>query len=251
MTGAAYLRALAAQARGVLGDRTLVGVCTGALLLSISLATRVPAHVADAPPEVKTLLAEQLSTVVAVYGALMAAIYGSFRYTVDRRRGVVAQRATLQPRAPGVVARVPFTAVGGVAVAAVALLGARVALAPALGTTGLHEGPVAGTLVVGAGAALWGLGVGLLVQAHLVALFVAPLSLSVALFLGIPWPEPATWMPLPTLLHATGFDLAAVGLGSAASGTVPDPAAARVLALVWTGGGLLAGIASFLRRDIA
>ena len=37
MTGAAYLRALAAQARGVLGDRTLVGVCTGALLLSMAL----------------------------------------------------------------------------------------------------------------------------------------------------------------------------------------------------------------------
>ncbi|MBD8478379.1 hypothetical protein [Microbacterium sp. CFBP 8794] len=246
-----FAQAIAAQARGAVADMTLLGVTVSALLLSLSLAAGVPSDLGTASAAEKELAVVPLSAVVAVYAAVMATIYGSFRYTIDLRVGVVAQRATLQPRGAAIAARVPFTALGGAVVAGLALAGGRVALAPVLGTTGLGPGVVAGTLVVGAVAALWGLGVGLLVRAHLFALFVAPLSLSVALFVGAMWPEPAGWMPLPAMLHAVGFDLASLGIVPAASGHILEPAVSTAITATWTSATLGAGIVSFLRRDLA
>lgn len=116
-------RALAAQAVSAVGDVPLAGVCAGAMLLSASIAASVPADIAAAPDDVKALVAVPLATVLAVYSAVLAAIYGSFRYTVDRRAGVVAQRSTVQPRPWALVGRLPFTALGGVLVAGASVLG--------------------------------------------------------------------------------------------------------------------------------
>jgi hypothetical protein len=244
------VRAIAAQARGALGDLTLLGASASALLLSLSLATGVPSDLGTASAAEKDLAVAALTPVVAVYAAVMAAIYGSFRYTIDLRVGVVAQRATLQPRGASIAARVPFTALGGAVVAVLALAGGRVALAPVLGSAGLGPGVVVQIVVVGAVSALWGLGVGLLVRAHLVALFIAPLSLSSAVLIGALWPEPAMWMPLPSLLEVVGFDLAALGITPGVAGMDGRSAVSGAIAATWTGVVLGAGIVSFLRRDV-
>ena len=240
-------RALLAQARAAVGDLPLAGVCVAALVLSASIGASMPGDVAAAPDGAKDAIAAPLSTVLAVYAAVMAAIYGSFRYTVDRRGGVVAQRATLQPRRWALAARIPFTALGGALVGMAALLGGRAAVATALGLHGLEPAAVGAVAIVGAAAAVWGLGIGLLVQAHLPSLFVAPLSLSAALLVAAPWPAVAAWFPLPTLVRATGLDLAPLGITAAVG---PEPVAAAALAAAWITAVLAAGAASFLRRDL-
>ncbi|MGC0368134.1 hypothetical protein [Microbacterium sp. SLBN-111] len=240
-------RALRAQARAAAGDLPLAGVCVAALVLSASIGASMPGDVAAAPDAAKDAIAAPLSTVLAVYAAVMAAIYGSFRYTVDRRGGVVAQRATLQPRRWALAARIPFTALGGALVGVAALLGGRAAVAAALGLHGLEPAAVGAVPVVGAAAAVWGLGIGLLVQAHLPSLFVAPLSLSAALLVAAPWPAVAAWFPLPTILRAAGLDLAPLGIIAAVG---PEPAGATALATAWIAAVLTAGAASFLRRDL-
>ncbi|WP_307382469.1 MULTISPECIES: hypothetical protein [Microbacterium] len=229
------------------GDLPLAWVCAAAIVLSASIGASVPGDVAAAPEAAKVAIAAPLSTVIAVYAAVMAAIYGSFRYTVDRRGGVVAQRATLQPRRWGLAARVPFTAVGGALVATAALLGGRVALAAALGARGLEPATVGTVAIVGAAAAVWGLGAGLLVQAHLPSLFVAPLSLSAALLVAPLWPAVAPWCPLPTLLRAAGLDLAPLGIDAAVG---PARGVAVAVAAAWLAAALAAGTVSFLRRDL-
>ncbi|WP_156496114.1 hypothetical protein, partial [Microbacterium sp. T32] len=231
-------RALRAQARATVGDLPLAGVCAAALVLSASIGASMPGDVAAAPDAAKDAIAAPLSTVLAVYAAVMAAIYGSFRYTVDRRGGVIAQRATLQPRQWGLAARIPFTALGGALVGVAALLGGRAAVAATLGLHGLEPAAVGAVAIVGAAAAVWGLGIGLLVQAHLPSLFLAPLSLSAALLVAAPWPAVAAWFPLPTLVRATGLDLAPLGITAAVG---PGPVAAAALAAAWITAVLAAG----------
>lgn len=240
-------RALAAQARSAAGDLVLVGVCAAALVLSASIAANVPADLAGAPDDVKASAAAPVSTAIGVYSAVLAAVYGSFRYTTDRRAGVVAQRATLLPRPWTLAGRLPFTALGGAVVAAAAVLGGRLALSPTFGVIGLDVGGVVASLVVGAVAALWGMSVGLIVQAHLPSLFAAALSLSAA-FLAAPlWPSVAAWLPLPVLLRAAGHDLAPVGIESALG---PAPAPATALAAAWVAAATGAGAWTYLRRDL-
>lgn len=244
---AALLRALRAQARAFVGDVPLVGVGVGALALSASIGASAPSDFASAPNEAKDAMADVIATVTAVYAAVMASIYGSFRYTIDRRTGVLAQRATLQPRRWGLAARVPFTALGGALVAGASILGSRWALAASLGIRGLDAGVVAATLIVGAAAAVWGLGVGLLVRAHLPSLFVAPFSLSAALAIAPLWPVVAAWLPLTVLLRAARLDLAPVGIDAA---TGPPSWVAVALSMIWTAVVLTAGAWAFLRRDL-
>ena len=128
-----------------------------------------------------------------------------------------------------------------------AFIGGRAALAAALGARGLDPAIVGTVAIVGAATAVWGLGAGLLVQAHLPSLFVAPLSLSAALLVAPLWPAVAAWSPLPTLLRAAGLDLAPLGIDAAVG---PAPGAAVALAAAWLTAALAAGTVSFLRRDL-
>ena len=240
-------RALRAQASAFLVDVPLVGVAVGALLLSASIGASAPSDLDSAPEEAEAVIVSVIATVTAVYSAVMASIYGSFRYTIDRRSGVLAQRATLQPRRWGLAARIPFTALGGALVAAASLLGSRLSLAASLGVRGLDADVVASTLIVGSAAALWGLGVGLLVRAHLPSLFVAPFSVSVALAIAHLWPVGAAWLPLAAFLRATRLDLMPIGIGAAVG---PAPGLAVALSAAWTAVVLAAGACAFLRHDL-
>lgn len=239
--------ALRAQAQAFVGDLPLVGVGLSALALSASIGASAPADLASAPDEAKAAIAVVIATVTAVYAAVMASIYGAFRYTIGRRTGVLAQRATLQPRRWGLAARVPFTALGGALVAATSIVGSRLSLAASLGLRGLDTGVVVATLFVGAAAAVWGLGAGLVVRAHLPSLFVAPFSLSAALAVAHLWPVVAAWLPLAGFLRAARLDLAPLGIDAAVG---PTPGWALALSIIWTITVLTAGAWAFLRRDL-
>src|SRR5690606_26183334 len=84
-------RVMRAQARGFAGDLVLLGVAVAAFLMSLSLAVSVPPELSAAPGDAGQAFAAPLSAVIAIHAAILAAVYGSFRYTIDRRDGVVAQ----------------------------------------------------------------------------------------------------------------------------------------------------------------
>ncbi|WP_455905333.1 hypothetical protein [Microbacterium sp.] len=240
-------RALRAHARGFARDVVLFWVTVAGLVLSLSVATNIPPELADAPPDVRAAFAAPYEAVLATYGAVLAAAYGSFRYTVDRRDGVVAQRLMLQPRWATLLVRMPASAVGGAIVALAGAVGGHAALSVAMGGLPLEWSSLGSTLSLGALAGLWGLGVGIVVQAHLVALFVAPMSMSVAVLVVIFWRSGAVYLPLLAMLEALRFDVSALGI-------LPDegidsPTAGLVTA-AWVLGALVAAGLSFMNRDV-
>lgn len=240
-------RALRAQARGAAGDVVLLGVALAALLLSLSLATGIPADLADAPPAVREELVAPFDAVLATYAGILAAVYGSFRYTIDRRDGVIAQRLMLESRWAMLMVRLLASALGGAVVAVAAVAGGRTALLVTMGGVPVHASAVASTVALGATAALWGLGVGIVVQTHLAALFAATLSMGAGLLVAMFWSAGAVSLPLPALLGAFRFDVAALDIpadGEFAPAAVPIAAGWTVLAVG-------AGSAVFLQRDVS
>ncbi|MEZ7755725.1 hypothetical protein O5Y58_09440 [Microbacterium paraoxydans] len=240
-------RALRAQARGAAGDVVLLGVALAAFLLSLSLATSIPAELAEAPAAARDELVAPFDAVLATYAGILAAVYGSFRYTIDRRDGVVAQRLMLESRWAMLVVRVPAAALGGAVVAVAAVVGGHTALLVTLGGVPVHAPAVASAVALGGAAALWGLGVGIVVQAHLAALFVAVLSMGVGLLAAMFWSAGAVYLPLPALLDAFRFDVAALGIpegGGLGPAAVPIAAGWILLAVG-------AGAVVFLRRDVS
>ena len=93
----------------------------------------------------------------------------------------------------------------------------------------------------------WGLGVGIVVQAHLVALFVAPMSMSVAVLVVIFWRSGAVYLPLLAMLEALRFDVSALGI-------LPDEGidsqTAGLVTAAWVLGALVAAGLSFMNRDV-
>lgn len=240
-------QAFRAQARSLAGDVVLLAVAGAAFVMALSLALSVPADFADAPGSAREEFLAPFGTIMATYGAILAAIYGSFRYTVDRRNGVVAQRLTLQPRWASLVTRAPAAALGGALVALSAVVGGHVALAISMGGAAVDWPAIAASAAVGAAAGLWGFGVGLVAQQHLVALFVAPATIGVATLVATFWAAGAVWFPLPAMLATVGFDIRQVGFQDAAA---LDRPMAATLAVVWIVLILAAGGISFLRRDV-
>lgn len=240
-------RALRAQAQSLVGDVVLVWVAAAAFVMSLSLATSIPPEFSDAPADIRAALTAPFSAVLATYGAIFAAVYGSFRYTIDRRDGVVAQRLMLQPRWVSFLVRLPAVAFGGVVVALVGAVGGHAALTLTMGGIPV-EWPVVGcTAALGALASLWGLGVGVVIQAHLVALFVASMSLGAAMIVAMIWAVGASYLPLLTMLEAFRFDVAAVGILQAER---LDSSTAALLTAGWVLLALLAGGFLFMRRDV-
>lgn len=240
-------RALRIQACNAAGDIVLRWAAVAAFGMSLSLVTIIPPEFADAPADLRAALAAPFRTVLATYGGILAAVYGSFRYTVDRRDGVVAQRLMLQRRWPTLLARMPVSAVGGAIVTGAALVGGHLALAVSGVGASVDGLAVAPSLALGAAAALWGLGLGVLVQVHLLALFLAPMSLGGSLLIAMLWPDGAVYLPLVTLLEALRFDVTAVGI---APDSILDAPLAALVAASWVAVMLLASSLVFVRRDV-
>lgn len=240
-------RAFRAHTRSCAGDVVLRWVAVAAFAMSLSLATSIPPEFLDAPAEVRESLGAPFHAVLATYGAVLAAVYGSFRYTVDRRDGVVAQRLMLQTRWATLLTRTPTSAIGGAIVALAAVVGGHTALAVAMGGVPLDWSSVASALALGAVAGLWGLGVGLVVQAHLVAMLLVSLSMGAAILVGVLWKTGAVYLPLLAMLQAFGFDVDAVGVAPEHG---LDASVAALVTAGWVLGALVAGGVSFLRRDV-
>lgn len=240
-------RALRAQARSFAGDVVLLGVAAAAFAMSLSLATSIPPEFADAPADVRRELAAPFSTVLATYGGVLAAVYGSFRYTIDRRDGVIAQRLTLQSRGSTFLVRVPVSALGGAIVALAAVAGGHTALLVTMGGIPVDWSSAGSTVALGAAAGLWGMGIGVVVQAHLAALFIAALSMGAAMLVTMFWSAGAVYLPLLAMLEAFRFDVTAVGI-TPSEGL--DSASAVLVSAGWVLLVLVAGGISFLRRDV-
>ncbi|PRB11787.1 hypothetical protein [Microbacterium sp. MYb62] len=240
-------RALRAQALSFVGDVVLLGVAAAAFVMALTLATSIPPQIADAPAGMRDELTAPFGAVIATYGAVLAAVYGSFRYTIDRRDGVIAQRLTMQPRRAVFLARIPASAVGGALVALAGVVGGHTALMVTLGGVPMEWSVVGSTLALGAVAGLWGMGIGVVVQAHLVALFVASLSLGAAMLVALFWKGGAVYLPLLAMLAALRFDLTAVGIMPKDS---LDSTLAVLVAAGWTLAALLTGGAVFMNRDV-
>ncbi|PVE94903.1 hypothetical protein [Microbacterium sp. TPD7012] len=240
-------QALRAHARTFAGDIVLLWVVVAAFAVSLSLATSIPPELAEAPADVRTALTAPFTAVLATYGAVLASVYGSFRYTLDRRDGVVAQRLMLQPRWVTLLVRAPASALGGAVVALAGLAGGHAALAFAIGGIALDGTAVGSTLALGAIAGLWGMGLGIVVQAHLVALFAASLSMGAGLLVAILWKAGAVYLPLLAMLQALRFDVAAVGI---MPGESLDGSTAVLVTAGWVTAALLAGWLSFMNRDV-
>lgn len=240
-------RAVRAQARSTRGDMVLLWLAAAGLALSLFVVTSVPSDVADAPPGVEADVPGPYSAVLAMYGAVLAAVYGSFRYTIDRRDGVIAQRLMLQTRWMTLLTRVPAAAMGGAVVSAAAILGGHAALAVVVGGITWEWSTVGSALGVGALAALWGMGVGVVVQMHLVALFIVPMTVSGAVLVAIFWSAGAPYLPLFAMLEVCRFDVTVLGL-------LPvdrlDGSVALLVTGVWVIGALVSGTVSFIRRDV-
>lgn len=240
-------QALRAHVRTFAGDIVLLWVVVAAFAVSLSLATSIPPELAEAPANVRTALAAPFTAVLATYGAVLASVYGSFRYTLDRRDGVVAQRLMLQPRWVTLLVRAPASAVGGAVVALAALVGGHAVLTIAIGGIALDWTAVGSTLALGAIAGLWGMGLGIVVQVHLVALFAASMSMGAALLVAILWKVGAVYLPLLAMLEALRFDVTAVGI---LPGESLDGSTAVLVTAGWVTAALLAGGLSFMNRDV-
>lgn len=240
-------RALRAHARSFSGDIVLVWMAVAAFAMSLSLATSIPPEFAESTPDVRDAFTGPFSAVLATYGAVLAAVYGSFRYTIDRRDGVIAQRLMLQTRWATLLTRVPASALGGAIVAAAAVIGGHVALAVSMGGIPVRWSSVGAVVAIGAVAGLWGMGFGVVVQAHLAALFVVPMSMGAAILVAMFWKAGAVYLPLLAMLEAFRFDVAAVGITPEES---LDPSVAVLVTIGWVLTALVTGSVTFLRRDV-
>lgn len=240
-------RALRAQTQSLAGDVVLLGVAVAAFAMSLALAASIPSELAAAPVDVRDELTAPFRTVLATYAAIFAAVYGSFRYTIDRRDGVIAQRLMVQRRWVMLLVRMAACAVGGGVVALAAVIGGHVAVTIVLGGMPMEWSAFVATLALGMLAALWGMGIGLVVPSHLAALFITTLSMGAAVVVAMFWAAGAVFLPLLALLDAFRFDVTAVGITPQDELTGPGAvliSALWVLLAVFTGGFV------FLRRDV-
>jgi hypothetical protein len=153
-----------------------------------------------------------------------------------------------QPRWALLLVRVPSSALGGAVVGLSAILGGHAALVVAMGGMPMDGAIVLSTATLGAVAALWGMGVGVIVQTHLVALFVASLSLGATMLVAMFWDAGAVYFPLFAMLAVFGFDITTAGV---LPGHVLAPSVAVVVTVGWVLGALVAAAAAFLTRDVA
>lgn len=239
------IRALRSRWSSFRRDPLLVAVLAVAVVLPLTVLIALPADLRSALAPIRAGVATEIDGLVTLVVAAVAAIYGSGRYTVDHRDGVIAREAAMLHRSEILLSRLLFAVLAGAAVGVVGALSGGLVVGIAAGWEGRGAGSVGATGVVdaalGAICAGWGLSVGILVRHHLPALVMAPLLLSAVLAVAPMAPGVAAWFPLPLIAEAVGAEL---------SVAAPGRATAIVLAALGIAALLCAAAVRFLRTDI-
>ncbi|TQJ30482.1 hypothetical protein [Microbacterium sp. SLBN-146] len=223
-------------------DLVLAGFVVACFVLAASIALSIPEGLGNAPDAVKETFRATLVTPAVLMTILVSALYAGFDYTLALRRGVVVRETTAQRRGAVLAARA-LLAGGGGAVVGLAC-GAGTLVAGGVAGAGWTPAPslLGSAAVAGALAASWGFAIGVIVRHHLVALFVVPASLGVAVPFASLVPGAASILPLPTLLGAVGVDAGTLGFAA-------DIAAVPLVA-GWIILGLGVAVVRFVSRDV-
>lgn len=223
-----------------LRDRVLWGVLAGALLLLLTSALGFPENLSSAPEPALSAVTAALRFPLEVNIATMASVYGSFRYTIDHRDGFIGRQVMWQSRVPTLTPRLLTTFIAGAITGLWCWLVFHVTLSISAQQIIVDSGTIWSSLLLGGTCSVWGLCVGSLVRAHLLALFLVPATLLLTVALGVGAPELATWSPLGAFLQAFGE-----GLPKAP--TIGHPV---LLSLCWIIAAIGISLYSFRRRDI-
>lgn len=232
-----------ARAAALPTDLVLLGFVVAAVAVPASFTTAIPTGLGEAPEVVRAAFRAELSTPAALVTATLAALYAGFDYTLDLKNGVVARETTAQRRVVVLGARAMMSVLGGAIVGFVCISGIVGAAAVTGAGWMLEPLPFVQTAAVGALASLWGFAVAILVRHHLVALFVVPATLGIAVPLAAVVPQVVVWLPLPALVGTVGVDEGAIVAAAA-------PVAPGVIAAAWLLLVVGAAVARFLTRDV-
>lgn len=234
-----FRRAAQIEALRLLRDPSLAACLGIGVLPVIALIAGIPgdlpraqlAHVLEGPMRM-SLLANV---------ALLGAAFGAVRTAAAFHSGVVGQDALVLHSDPPFWTRVVSAAVGA------GVIGGATWVFGFLGTSvinGLHVfgyESLLGTVIVGAGAGVWGTAIGALVRSPLAALPLAIVSLSSAMFLSTIVPDFAAVLPLSSALQAAGSPIADTSVGSYGS---------AVIALLWLAVALGTAFVAYRRRSL-
>jgi hypothetical protein len=236
-------RALRTEWYRVRIDRSLPIGAALALVLGLSVVLGVPDGLRAAPEEVRRAVFAELGPALLINSAVVAGILGSFGWTADLERGVIARQLGFLARLPLLGVRAVTATLAGAVLALVAAGSGSLAFGVDAGLA-VSAAEIAGpAAIVGAAAGFLGLAVGAVVGRHLLALFAVPMLLAGALPVAgiLPW---ALWAsPLGTWLLA-------VDSASSGSGSAGDTSAGVLAGAIWLI--VAAGLASLavVRRDI-
>ncbi|RXS69392.1 hypothetical protein EST92_25615 [Streptomyces sp. TM32] len=203
-------------------DYILAGALAFLAIPALGTVSGLP-DTAGAPDEALFRLARGQLGAAMVTLVVLAAVYGSARFTNSYRTGAVARSVLIGPRTEVLWCKAASAAVGGALIGLAGTTVLAVILRLGTGDTGLSAGTVPGAVGASASAAVWGVLLGSLIKHHLVAFFAVPTSLLVAVPLAGTWPHGARLLPL-------GGQLA---LTPGTTGPWPSPQCGAATVAVW------------------
>lgn len=236
-------RALLAEAARLRTDRPLAVGAVLAVALAASVTLSLPEDLRAAPTEARLALFDALEPSMLSTAAVVAGLYGAFRFTADLERGVVARQLGFIGRLPLLGARAVSSMLGGAALAMLTASAGAVAYSAVSGAEAGGGGFVLAAGAVGAIGGLWGLAIGAVIGRHVPALFAVPSVLAVAVPL-------AAWRQEARLSTPLGAWLAMVGRDGATTLSSAPHGAALAAGAAWLVGAAALAVAVVLRRDV-
>lgn len=234
-----YTRAAKIEALRLLRDPSLAACLGIAVLPVIALIVGIP----DDLPRVQLAHALEgpmrMSLVANV--ALLGAAFGAVRTAAAFRAGVVGRDALVLHADPPFWTRVASATVGAGAIGGATWVFGVIGTSLIKGLQVFGYESLLATIIVGAGAGVWGTAIGALVRSPLAALPLAIVSLSPAMFLSTVVPDFAAVLPLSSALQAVGSPIADTSVGSHGS---------AVIALLWLTVALGTAFVAYRRRSL-
>lgn len=207
-SGTALRRGAASELRRLGGDPLLWAVVPLALLSAVSLIASLPSAVRSAPEAAVDALSATLGESLLGGFLLIGAVLGALGVALSDRAGVLAREHLFTSSAVLFGARSVSAAMSAAAFGTVSIAVVQITFAAFAGRALFSWQTAASAVAATAAAGLWGYLIGLLVRSPVLVLFVVPVTLSPALFLGDVAPELARLLPFRALRAATGVSAA-------------------------------------------